>query len=64
VFLTRLAERGSWEGWDAGGRQGMEERAAAEAARILQEHEVAPLDPAQERELDAILAAAEKELVR
>jgi trimethylamine--corrinoid protein Co-methyltransferase len=63
VFLTKLAERGSWEGWEAGGRVGMVERAQAEAERILREHQVPPLEAAQERELDALMAAAEKELV-
>jgi trimethylamine--corrinoid protein Co-methyltransferase len=62
VNLTRLAERGTWETWEAGGRQGFAERAQAEAERILREHEVPPLEAAQERELDAILATAEKEL--
>ena len=64
VFMTKLAERGSWEGWQAAGRIGMVERAQAEAERILREHQVPPLEAAQERELDAIMAAAEKELVK
>ncbi len=64
VFITKLAERGSWEGWEAGGRTGMVERAQAEAQRILREHEVPPLEATQERELDALMAAAEKELVK
>jgi trimethylamine--corrinoid protein Co-methyltransferase len=64
VQLTRLAERGSWEMWDNGGRKGMAERAQAEAARLLREHHVTPLDPAQEKELDALMAAAERELVK
>jgi trimethylamine---corrinoid protein Co-methyltransferase len=64
VFLTRLAERASWETWDAGGRLGLTERAQAEAFRILREHQVPPLDSAQEHELDAIMAAAERELVK
>jgi len=42
----------------------MAERAAAEAERILREHQVPPLEAAQERELDALLSAAEKELVK
>jgi len=62
VNLTRLAERGSWETWETGGHQGFAERAQAEAECILREHEVPPLDDAQERELDALLEAAEKEL--
>ncbi len=63
VFITRLAERSSWETWEMGGRQGLPERAQAEAERILRDHQVAPLEAAQERELDAILSAAEHELV-
>ncbi len=62
VNLTHLAERGSWETWEAGGRQGLAECAQAEAERILREHEVQPLETAQERELDALLESAEKEL--
>lgn len=64
LFMTKLAERGSWEGWQAAGRIGMVERAQAEAERILREHQVPPLEAAQERELDALMAAAEKELVK
>jgi len=64
MFLTKLAERGSWENWQAAGQVGMIERAQAEADRILREHQVAPLDAVQERELDALMAAAEKELSR
>jgi trimethylamine--corrinoid protein Co-methyltransferase len=63
VLVTRLAERASWETWDSGGRQGMAERAQAEAERILREHQVLPLEAAQERELDVIMEAAEKELI-
>jgi len=64
VFITKLSERGSWEGWQAAGRIGMLERAQAEAERILREHQVPPLEAAQERELDALMAAAERELVK
>jgi trimethylamine:corrinoid methyltransferase-like protein len=64
VFITRLAERSSWERWETGGRVGLAERAQAEAEQILREHQVPPLEPAQERELDAIMAAAEHELVK
>ncbi|MBN2386477.1 MAG: trimethylamine methyltransferase family protein [Anaerolineales bacterium] len=62
MLLTRLAERGTWDGWEAAGREGMVERAQAEAERILGSHQVPPLEAAQERELDNLLAAAEKEL--
>ncbi len=64
VFLTKLAERGSWEGWENSGRTGLLERAQAEAQRILRDHHVSPLETSQERELDALMAAAERELVK
>jgi trimethylamine--corrinoid protein Co-methyltransferase len=64
VMMTRLAERSSWETWETGERKGLGERAQAEAERILREHQVLPLDPAQERALDGIMAAAERELVK
>ena len=59
-----VPERSSWETWEAGGKQGLPERAQAEAERILREHKVPPLEAAQERELDAIMAAAQLELVK
>lgn len=55
VLLTPLAERRSWDAWEQDQRQGMAERAQDEAERILREHEVPPLSPQQERELDEIL---------
>jgi len=63
VLVTRLAGRGSWEEWDRAGRDGMAERAQVEAERLLSAHEVPPLADGQERELDEILRAAERELV-
>lgn len=64
VLITKMAERGTWEQWEAGGRQNLAERAQAEAEKILREHQVDPLSDAQERELDRIMAAAEQELVK
>ncbi len=64
VYLTKLAERGSWEAWENAGRIGFVERSQAEAEQILREHQVPPLEPAQERELDALMIAAAKELVK
>jgi trimethylamine--corrinoid protein Co-methyltransferase len=64
LFITRLAERSSWGTWETGGRQGLAERAQADAERILREHQVLPLEAAQERELDVLMAAAERELVK
>jgi trimethylamine--corrinoid protein Co-methyltransferase len=64
VLATKLAERGTWEGWEKEGRRGLAGRAQAEAERLLREHRVPPLDAAQEKELDKIMGAAEKELVK
>ena len=63
VQYTRLAERRSWGEWDRTGRQGLAERAQAEAERLLAAHEVQPLTGEQERELDAIMQQATEELV-
>ena len=63
VYMTRLAERGSWDTWEAGGGQGLAERAQAEAERLLREHQVPPLSVDQERELDAILDEAQQVLI-
>ncbi len=64
VFYTRLAERRSWDEWARTGREGMAERAQAEAERLLAEHEVPPLTADQERELEEIMQAAERKLSR
>jgi trimethylamine--corrinoid protein Co-methyltransferase len=60
VLLTALAERGSWESWEANERAGMAERAQAMAMNILQNHEVPVLTDDQERDLDAILEEANR----
>ncbi|HNB40154.1 MAG TPA: trimethylamine methyltransferase family protein, partial [Anaerolineales bacterium] len=65
MALTKLAERNSWDTWeDKLGRKQMADSATDEAERILREHQVQPLDPAQEAELDKILAAAQRETVK
>jgi trimethylamine--corrinoid protein Co-methyltransferase len=62
VLLTKLHERGAWESWERGGKMEFARHAQAEAERLIREHQVAPLEDAQERELDKILAAAEEEM--
>ena len=65
MALTKLAERNSWDTWeDKMGRKQMADHATDEAERILREHQVPPLEAAQEAELDKILAAAERETVK
>jgi trimethylamine---corrinoid protein Co-methyltransferase len=63
LLMTPLAERRSWETWDHSGRENMAERAQSQAEKILAEHQVEPLSPAQEHELDAIMAEAKRILV-
>lgn len=62
VLLTALAERSTWETWEAGGRIGMAERAQADADRLMKNHHVPPLTVDQERELDDILNEANRKL--
>ena len=61
LALTKLAERNSWDTWEGKfERKQMADHATDEAERILREHTVPSLEPQQEKELDRILAAAEK----
>jgi trimethylamine--corrinoid protein Co-methyltransferase len=62
VLQTKLAERGVWDEWEKAGRKDHAVRAQAQAQQLLEEHEVIPLADAQERELDRILRAAERQL--
>jgi trimethylamine--corrinoid protein Co-methyltransferase len=63
ISLADLSVRDSFVEWDRSGRRGLAENAQAEAERILAEHEVPPLEDAQELELDRIMQAAKNELV-
>lgn len=62
VLLTKMSERGTWETWEKEGRPDLAKRAQAEAERILREHQVEPLEPTKENELDKILSSAEEEM--
>jgi len=65
MALTKLAERNSWDTWEEKmGRKQMADYATAEAERLLREHVVPPLEPQQEKELDRIMEAAEKEMIK
>jgi len=65
MALTKLAERNSWDTWEEKlERRQMADHAVEEAERLLREHVVPPLEPQQERELDRIMVAAEKEMVK
>ncbi len=56
-MITKLAERGPWSDWEAGGRISMAERAQAAAERLIDKHAVPPLELIQENALDEILRA-------
>jgi trimethylamine--corrinoid protein Co-methyltransferase len=62
VLLPRLADRRTWEEWDRAGRDGIMERAQAEAEGLLAEHVIPPLTEEQERELEEVMREAEREL--
>jgi trimethylamine--corrinoid protein Co-methyltransferase len=65
VALTKLAERNSWDTWEEKlERKQMADHALDESERILREHEVPPLEPQQEKELDRIMEAAKQETSR
>ena len=63
VLVTRLAERRDWDAWDQSGREGMAERARMKAEQLLAEHQVPPLNSAQEQALNEIMQHAAKELL-
>jgi trimethylamine--corrinoid protein Co-methyltransferase len=60
-YLPDIVERMSWSAWEAQDVRGMEAKAREKAARILAEHHPRPLDAAQEREIDAIVAAMQRD---
>ena len=60
-YLPDIVERMSWSSWQAQDVRGMEAKAREKARRILAEHHPRPLDAAQEREIDAIVAAAQRD---
>ena len=58
-----LSQRLEWERWLEGGGETMLERAVAKKERILREHEPSPLDDLQTKEIDRIVATAEREII-
>jgi len=60
-FLPKVSVREGYDAWLAGGSKGVLERAAEIASRLMATHQVAPLSPEVDRELDRILAAVEAE---
>ena len=58
LLVTRLAERGGWSEWERRGRSDLVTRAQERADKLLSEHQPAPLEPAQEKELERIFVHA------
>ena len=57
-YLPDIVERMPYAVWEGQDIQGMEAKAREKARRILSQHQPRPLDTVQEREIDAIVAAA------
>jgi trimethylamine--corrinoid protein Co-methyltransferase len=62
MYFPKTVNHLKFEEWMQGGRVGMEQKAQALVEKLLATHEVPPLDEEKERELDAIMQAAEREL--
>jgi trimethylamine--corrinoid protein Co-methyltransferase len=60
-YLPDLVERMPWSAFWAQEVRGMEAKAREKARRILADHHPEPLEPAQVREIDRIVAAAESD---
>jgi trimethylamine:corrinoid methyltransferase-like protein len=60
VVVTNLAERRGWEEWEKSGWINMVERAQLNAGQLLCGHQLKPLHPGQDAELDDILHEAER----
>lgn len=60
-LLPHLADRSVYETWSERGSKEITERARERAQALVRQHRVPPLPEEQDRELDRILEAAEKE---
>ncbi len=62
-WIPGLSDRSNWAGWQQEGSPTMFDRAVAEQTGILREHELEWLDETSQRELDRIVATAEREIL-
>jgi len=62
-WIPTLCDRYSWAPWYQGGAKTMLDRAIERQEKILQEHTLEWLDEETQRELDAVVAAAEREIL-
>jgi trimethylamine--corrinoid protein Co-methyltransferase len=62
LWMPEGFDRHAWEEWWDGGAKTMAEWAREKKERILAHHEVEPIEPTLGKEIDRIVAAAQKEL--
>jgi trimethylamine--corrinoid protein Co-methyltransferase len=62
LWFPELLDREFYEGWQTRGATSMADRCRARKEKILATHQVAPLDPAIDREFERIIAAAKADL--
>lgn len=60
-YMSDLLERMPWSMWDRQEIKGLEEKAREKAKKIINEHQAEPLDKNMVKEIDNIVARAEKE---
>lgn len=58
VWRPRLLDRSMWDAWVASGREGAYDKATALARRLVEEHQVLPLEPDAAGELARIVAGS------
>lgn len=63
ILLTKLADRSTWEQWEADGRKSLADKAQSTADKLLKEQPAEHLLPEQEKELDRIMEQAKKEMI-
>ncbi|MBS7612100.1 trimethylamine methyltransferase family protein [Candidatus Bathyarchaeota archaeon] len=63
-WLPKIFNRLNWEVWKSKGAPAKLEEIRETVSRILSKHEVEPLDPSVEREIDRIVGEASESLIR
>jgi trimethylamine--corrinoid protein Co-methyltransferase len=61
-FLTDITDRRTGDKWEADGRKSVVERAHEKAAKIMKEHQVAPVPPEVADEFESIVTQADKDI--
>lgn len=62
-WLTKLCDRYSWPSWEKSGAKTMLDRAVERQEKLIAEHELDWLDESLQTELDAIVKAADREVL-